>query len=110
MQTSTIKLNLSKEQSVTKENVTPAEVAYYIAEHHNNFGKNPVELVGEVTEIERSSKSEIERLYTRFPSVKIKALYPNALANIPVDFDAAMEIGMGTSLPTERLMTHDASR
>lgn len=109
MEVATIKLHLSKDQTVTREDVTPAEAAFYAAEHHANFGKNPVELVGEPKEIERTSKQEIERLYQKLPLKKVKMLYPNTLANVPDTFEAAFEVGMAMSFPAGKLMEFDAA-
>lgn len=110
MQVATIKLHLGKDQTVERNNVTPAEAAFYVAEHRAGYGKCPVELVGAPTEIERTSKQEIERLYTRLPLKKIKMLYPNTLANVPDSFEAAFEVGMEMSFPSGSLMEFDAAK
>lgn len=109
MQIATIVLSLSKEQTVQKENVTPAEAAFYVAEHNKNVGGNPVKVIGEVEEVERTSKQEIERLYRKFPANKIKLLYPNTLANVPETFEIAGEVGAEMKFPTGKLMEFDAA-
>lgn len=109
MLTATITLHLSKFQSVTKRNVTPAEAAYYIAEHQNNFGAYPISDIRDEDEVERKPSEEIRRLYGKFPTKKIKALYPAIMSNVPETFDEAREIGMQTTLPTDKLVTADLS-
>ena len=44
MKLATVKLNLSKEgHEVFRENVTPAELALLVAEHHTNSGGKPID-------------------------------------------------------------------
>jgi hypothetical protein len=109
MLTATITLMLSKDMSVTKKNVTPAEAAYYIAEHQNNYGAFPIKEYSDEAEVERKPSEEIRRLYGKFPAKKIKALYPAIMANVPETFDEAREIGMQTTLPTDKLVNVDIS-
>lgn len=105
-----IKLHLSKDQTVIKEGVTPAEAAFYVAEHNKNAGKCPVEVIDEPKEVERSSSEEIQRLYQRFPQNKIKMLYQSPLSNIPETFEQAFGIGGSMTFPTGKLMEMDVSK
>lgn len=109
MLTATITLNLSKNQSVVKTNVTPAEAAYYIAEHNSSFGDNPVSDIRDESEVKRSPGEEIRRLYARFPTKKIKVLYPAMMSNVPETFEEASVIGMGTNIPAGNLIDVDVS-
>lgn len=109
MLTATITLHLSKNQSVTKQNVTPAEVAYYVAEHNTAYGNTPVSDIRDESEIKRSNSEEIQRLYSKFPTKKIKALYPAMMSSVPTNFDEAIVIGMGTAIPSNNLIDVDVS-
>lgn len=111
MKTASIRLKLNKLGSnVFKQGVTPAEVALLVAEHHTNVGDNPVTIESETeVEVERSPINEIQRLLGKYNVKKVKALYPSVTANVPEDWDTAFQIGMGASLPTAKLMEHDAS-
>lgn len=111
MKTASIVLHLSKTQSVIRNGVTPAEVAYYAAEHNGNFGDNPIsDLKEDEEEIERTSAQEIQRLYSKFPVKKIKALYPSPMSNVPETFEDAIAIGMQTALPNGKLVEVDIAK
>lgn len=91
-------------QDVVKHKVTPAEAAFLVAEHNARAGGQPLEVLGEPEEEQRSSIDEINRLYAIYPAKKIKALYANAMARLPETFEEAIAVGMGTPLPTGKLM------
>lgn len=91
-------------QDVVRHNVTPAEAVFLVAEHNARAGGTCLEVLGEAEEIKRSSSAEITRLYDIYPTKKIKAIYPNAMGRIPETFEEAIQIGMGTTLPTGKLM------
>lgn len=111
MKTITIILHLSKEQTVTKHNVTPAEVAFYAAEHHGSYGNNPIDLVADSEqEVERKASQEIQRLYAKYPAKKIKVLYPAVMSNVPETFEEGIALGMGTELPTNSLVEHELGK
>jgi hypothetical protein len=111
MKTATIVLHLSKQQSVVKTMVTPAEVAFYAAEHNTNYGDNPVtDLKENEDEVERSTTQEIQRLYAKFPAKKIKALYPSVMSNVPESFEDAIAIGLQTALPDGKLVEVDIAK
>lgn len=45
MKQTSIILHLSKEHSVPKKGVTPIEALILVAEHHRNYGGNPIEII-----------------------------------------------------------------
>lgn len=105
-----IKLWLSKDQSVIKHNVTPAEAAFYIMEHQHNVGKNPVEVISEPTEIKRTSILEIKRLMEFLPNKKVKSLYATPTANVPESFEEAFELGGQIERKDGELFTKDLAK
>ena len=110
MLVATIRLWLSKDQSVQKEGVTPAEAAYYIAEHQHNVGKNPVEVIGEPAEIKRSGIQEIKRLMGFLPNKKVKQLFATPTANVPETYEEAFELGGQIEMEDGELITHDLAK
>jgi hypothetical protein len=105
-----IRIWLSKDQSVIRENVTPAEAAYYIAEHQHNVGKNPVEVIGEPEEIKRSSIVEIKRLMSFLPNKKVKQLFATPTASTPETFEEAFELGGAIEREDGELFTQDLAK
>jgi hypothetical protein len=91
-------------QDVLLHNVTPAEAVFLVAEHNARAGGIPLVVVGEPTEVERTSAHEIGRLYAKYQLKKIKSVFPNAMGQVPATFDEAIQIGMGTSIPSGKLM------
>lgn len=110
MLVATVRIWLSKDQSVVRENVTPAEAAFYVAEHQHNYGKIPVEVVGEPKEVERSGVQEVKRLLSFLSPKKVKQLYPSATATLPADFDEAIELASGVEFASGKLVEHDLSK
>ena len=110
MKTATVKELDKIGMDVVVRNVTPAEVALLVAEHHAKVGRNPVSIIdGTEVEIKVSSMQEINRLYGKYHPKKVKNLYPSPTANLPESFDEAFALGMGTTSPGTKFMEFDAS-
>ena len=91
-------------QDVLKKNVTPAEAVFLVAEHNARAGGIPLEVIGEPEKIDRTNVEDITRLYQSYSSKKIKTIFSNAMSQVPETFEEAIQIGMGTSLPSGKLM------
>lgn len=130
MKEATIALSISKEHTYAKSNITPIEAMLLVAEHHKNFGDNPVkvdkdsikeivvqrEVEKEVTEgsskvkrmvIEKSTRTtdeELDRLRGKYANGKVEALMAK-VRDMPDTFEAAIERGLKITLPTGALST-----
>lgn len=131
MKLAKITLNLSKDgHHVHKEDVTPAELALLVAEHHVNSGGKPFEMdakgeftndsvveTGDTTKkkslkdgkevIEtvpaRTPFEEKQRLMGKYAANKVNAMFPGANPTMPTDYKTAYKIGLGTVLPSSKL-------
>lgn len=131
MKLATVIFNLNKEgHHVVRENVTPAELALLVAEHHVNSGGKPLDVdekgdfinksvveTGdtskrvtvkdgkEVTETVpvRTAIEEKGRLMQRYAANKVNAMYPGGSPNLPSDFKSAYKLGLQTALPASKL-------
>lgn len=94
--------------TVTRKDVTTAEAALLIGEHHKSFGDVPLKVIdGTEKEIEVSPTQLYSYLMTRFGAKKVKNLYPSATSRFPETFEEAQELGMSTVNPSEKLMTFE---
>lgn len=129
-------LKLNKFTSVPIRNVTPAEVALLVAEHHRNAGGMPIENLGRQTdkkgkamvytedehgvetgtmkevfveraEIQVDPRAERSRLANKYRASKVAALFPGLVPSFPTTFRQAMEAGLSTTMPDERLLDFD---
>lgn len=132
-------LKLNKFMTVPIRNVTPAEVALLVAEHHKGAGGMPIESLtrqtdkkgkamvyitdsesgketGEIKEIfvEREKirvdpRAERARLCAKYRTAKVTALFPGLVPIFPTTFRQAMQAGLATNLPDEKLMTFEVA-
>lgn len=94
--------------TVTRKNVTTAEAALLIGEHHKSFGDVPLKVVPDTEEdIEVSPTQLYNYLLNRYGVKKVKNLYPTPTARFPESFEEAQELGMATVNPSEKLMTYE---
>jgi len=132
MKLATVILNLSKEgHHVTREHVTPAELALLVAEHHVNAGGKPIDMDSDekfakraITETgdtavevgkdekgnatkktvpARSTGDEKKRLMGRYAGNKVNAMFPGAMPQMPSTYEEAYKLGLGTVLPSSKL-------
>ena len=104
MKVANIILGLSKGHEVGLKGVTPAEVLLLVAEHHTNYGGDPViSLEEQKEEVKRTNDEEVARLRSKYALVKVNALFQGAIPNLPDSFAKAREIGIKMVLPTQKL-------
>lgn len=135
MKQATITLSLSKDHQIERKNVTPFEAILFVAEHHRNFGGNPVEVHKDTIEDAftnhgtkeetikvtgkpdekklvpdlrpRTIDEEASRLRQRYHPAKVKAIL-NDIRDIPMDdFKKACDLGINIILPTKKLAEVD---
>ncbi len=106
--TATCIIHLSKEQTVTKKDITPAEAALLVGEHHKAYGDQPLEVVPD-TEGEKDVNAMhlYSYLISKYGAKKVKNLYPSPTNRFPESFDEAKELGMATVNPSDKLMTYE---
>jgi len=103
--TATVIIHLSKEQTATRKNVTTAEAAILVGEHHKAFGDQPVEIIpGSEGEMEITGTQLYSYLLSRFGVKKVKNLFPTPTSRYPETFEEAKELGMATINPSDKLM------
>lgn len=104
-------VQLDANGDVPKQNVTPAEVLFLVADHQVNVKGNPIHglvesKVGAVVKDEagkvvryRTVPEEIQRLKSRYPAAKVDKIFPGATPTLPKTFAEAITTGMGISMP-----------
>lgn len=126
-------IKLNKFTSVPIRNVTPAEVAILVAEHHKAAGGMPItnlvrqtdtkgramvyeddgeggekgvmkEVLVERSIIKVDPRAERARLCAKYRTSKVTALFPGLVPVFPKTFRQAMSAGLATEMPDERLM------
>jgi len=103
----TVHIKINKQQSVIKPNVAPPELLILIAMHHASAGGNPV------VNVTPNGKTEVDpiayrnALSNRYGAERVLAAFPGTLPNFAGcrSFQQAMNAGMGTKLPDQRLIT-----
>lgn len=104
MKVANIGLALFKGHEIHLKGVTPAEVLLLVAEHHTNYGGDPILHLEELKEeVKRTNDEEVSRLMMKYAPAKVKALYQGALPNLPESFAKARELGIKMVLPTQKL-------
>lgn len=100
-------VKLNKEGSnVLKNNVTPAEMFFLVAEHHVHAGGDPIGEMSNETTIVRTDRQEFDRLCALYHPDKIRALFPGPIPNLVKTFAEAREIGVKISLSDKKLVQH----
>lgn len=106
IKTADIKIKLDKiGADVVRKSVTTAEAAILTAEHHKRAGGVPIEILPATEkEAELSGTALYSHLVARYGARRVKNLYPSPTGRYPETFDEAIELGMATVSPTEKLM------
>jgi hypothetical protein len=98
-------------QDVRRKKVTPAEVAILVAEHHKRVGDVPVTVVkGTESEVDIRPVALYSMLMGRYAANKVKAIFPSASGTFPETFEEAVELGMSTVMPENRLLEYELTR
>lgn len=95
-------------QDVVRRAVTPAEVAILVAEHHKRAGGVPVTVIeGTEKEVEISGTGLYNILCARYGAKRTKNIYPSPTVRYPETVNEAIELGMATINPSEKLMEYE---
>ena len=108
MKLANIGLALTKGHEVHLKGVTPAEVLFLVAEHHQNVGGDPIIHIEELKdEVKRTNEDELARLKQKYAARKLAVLFSGAIPNMPDTFAKARELGVKMVLPSQKLMEHN---
>lgn len=106
-----ITLILNKNNTIRVNNVTPPEVAFFVAEHQKRAGGMPIkeiELIKNEDGTQKYVKTDPRRflaaLCNKFHAKKVQTMYPGSIPTFPTTFKSAMSLGQEITLPSERLM------
>lgn len=106
--------------------VTPAELFYLVADHHQNAGGDPVVTLTETGEAvtftgemkkntkgvdepvlrPRSESEELARLRMKYPSNRLGKIFGGYAPRLPETFEEARKGGIGMVLPSNNLVDH----
>lgn len=100
----TILLKVGHGNQYQKENLTPPEVAILAAMHHKSAGGNPVEQIRPTGTIMADPVALKQHLMNKYGASKVEALFPGPLPNFPKKFARALQVGLMSQIPQERLM------
>lgn len=97
MKTANVILKLSRDQTVVKTHITPAQAQMLVILHMANSGGEPVKVIEETEEIDREDRDEIARLRRVYGVARVKALFgPNS--PLPATFEDAIANGQTYAL------------
>jgi len=109
----TLELKINKNNSVRRQHVTPPEAAFLVAEHNARNGGMPIvnlELEkneGEQAYIEVDPRAYRTSLMSRYHPKKITTMFPGLVPTFPTSFRIAMNSGLETKLPAERMLDYE---
>jgi hypothetical protein len=97
MKTATVLLKLSRDQTVVKTHVTPAQAFVLTVMHVANAGGEAPKVMQETEPLVRTDREEIARLRRVYGPGRIKSLFgPNS--SLPATFDDAIQSGVSWAL------------
>ena len=95
-------------QDVVRRAVSPAEIAILVAEHHKRAGGVPVTIIEDTEkEVEVTGTGLYNALCARYGVKRTKNIYPSPTVRFPETVAEAIELGMATINPSEKLMEYE---
>jgi len=95
------RIRLSKFNDVAVKGVTPAELAFLVAEHHARAGGNPVLEIEPKGTVRRDPRHERARLCMKYNRDRVMEMFPGNEPSLPKTFRRAMESGINSRMKNE---------
>ncbi len=107
----TIDILIGGKNTVTLHNVTPPEALLLVALHHHQAKKMPIERILILDQkLNIDPRLERQKLAMKYGEKKVTALFPGAIPNFPKSFRSAMNAGIETKIPEERMFDFDVAK
>ena len=103
MRTASCRCKIDVGHCVPLTNVTPAEALLLSAEFQKNAKGKPLYDVVEGASVTRTVGEEVARLTNKYGPFKVKALFSGAIPTLPSTFDEAIDVGMKSVSPQNKL-------